>query len=91
MLTFVAGYYSVAMLSESLLSKMEQASLSNHLSQCLCNRECDNTLRRTKRWLLKCIPVERRGEILEEFGRRGGHCDCEVLANVFGIVIDEET
>ena len=78
------------MLPETLLSKMEQASLSNHLTQCLCNRECDDSLRKTKKWLLKCIPVERRGEILEDFRKRGGYCDCEVLANVLGIVIEED-
>ena len=75
------------MLPESLLSDIEQTSLSSYLAQCLGNRGCDHSLRITKGWLLKQIPVEKRGKILEEFRSRGGYCDCEVLANVFGITL----
>ena len=75
----MAGYY-IAMLPGTILSRIEQASLSNHLAQCLCKGVCDDSLRLTKEWLLKCISVERRTGILKELGSRGGNCDCKVLS-----------
>ncbi len=62
------------------LPKAELAALFDHLDDRLTDEECDHSLRHTEAFL-----TERGldpGAVLPWLRNSGGHCDCEVLANV---------
>lgn len=44
---------------------------------------CDGTLRYTREWIKKNVPVEIRENVIAEIEDGGGYCDCEVIMNCY--------
>jgi hypothetical protein len=63
------------------LTDTELAELLDFLDEQLGEIDCDHSLTMTRRWL---ATAGRGEEVLEGLRELGGHCDCEVLANVDG-------
>ncbi len=63
------------------LSPSQLQNLGDHLDLSLGNCGCDHTYKLTEGWL-KSEGFPNSALILGSLAENGGHCDCEVLANV---------
>jgi hypothetical protein len=61
------------------LTDAELDDLLDFLDGALGARGCDHTHNLTRRWLARAGKDE---AVLDGFRELGGHCDCEILANV---------
>lgn len=55
--------------------------LGTFLEEELRRTSCDHSQKATRKWL-EVIGVDRADELLKAMSDYGGHCDCEILANV---------
>ncbi len=63
------------------MSRDNFKKLFDQLDAQLTNKNCDDTNIFTKTFLLQSN-IKNVDEVLEWFADHGGHCDCEILANV---------